>query len=121
MVCSTVTWSDQSQVSVVELQHLMLNVGETVTEEQVEAMLIAVDTDGDRELDFDEFFAVMTGAPPPPELSLLRRPRLPCSVLVSAASTLTQLMHMPAPLVGELSDRAHPTCPPLFVCVRPSC
>merc|ERR1712118_142763 len=42
-------------VTASELKHVMNNFGETVTDEEVEAMIQQADADGDGELSFDDF------------------------------------------------------------------
>merc|ERR1719449_471521 len=43
-------------VTASELKHVMNNFGETVTDEEVEAMIQQADEDGDGELSFDDFY-----------------------------------------------------------------
>ena len=45
-----------------ELRHVMLNLGEQVTEEECDALVEEADTDGDGCIDFDEFYIMMTSA-----------------------------------------------------------
>eukprot|EP01050_Picozoa_sp_SAG11_P002008 SAG11_NODE_97_length_16960_cov_22.407405_2_plen_786_part_00 len=52
---------EDSSISVTELTHILKNLGERHDEELVDTMLDLVDADGNRELDFEEFFDVMTG------------------------------------------------------------
>lgn len=42
-----------------ELKHVITSLGEEPTDEEIEEMIIAVDTNGDGEIDFDEFLALM--------------------------------------------------------------
>merc|ERR1719326_1287094 len=43
-------------VTASELKHVMNNFGETVTDEEVEAMIQQADEDGDGELSFEDFY-----------------------------------------------------------------
>jgi calmodulin len=43
-------------VTASELKHVMNNFGETVTDEEVEAMIQQADADGDGELSFEDFY-----------------------------------------------------------------
>merc|ERR1719487_1559583 len=43
-------------VTAAELKHVMNNFGETVTDEEVEAMIQQADADGDGELSFEDFY-----------------------------------------------------------------
>merc|ERR1719487_2484703 len=43
-------------VTASELKHVMNNFGETVTDEEVEAMIQQADQDGDGELSFEDFY-----------------------------------------------------------------
>ena len=45
-----------------ELRHVMLNLGEQVTEEECDALVEEADTDGDGCIDYDEFYIMMTSA-----------------------------------------------------------
>jgi Ca2+-binding EF-hand superfamily protein/CRP-like cAMP-binding protein len=52
---------DGATVSGSELSHMLNMFGENASEKRVDEMLDLVDANGDREIDFEEFFAVMTG------------------------------------------------------------
>lgn len=53
--------SGDGVVKSTELMHMLINLGEEVTEELVEDMVKLVDVDGDGQIDFEEFFKVMCG------------------------------------------------------------
>lgn len=53
---------DEDGISSTELRHMLLNLGEYVSEHLVADMVIIVDENGDRTIDFQEFVEVMTGA-----------------------------------------------------------
>ena len=46
-------------ISKVELKHLMSNLGQKLSDEELDAMMGEVDTDGNGEIDFDEFKQMM--------------------------------------------------------------
>ncbi|XP_035681695.1 calmodulin-like [Branchiostoma floridae] len=48
-------------ISAEELRDIMKNLGEAMSVDDVDEMIEAVDTDGDGQINFDEFVAMMTG------------------------------------------------------------
>lgn len=44
---------------VVQLRHVMINLGEKLSDEEVEQMIKEADMDGDGQVDFDEFVKMM--------------------------------------------------------------
>lgn len=44
---------------VVQLRHVMINLGEKLTDEEVEQMIKEADLDGDGQVDYDEFVKMM--------------------------------------------------------------
>lgn len=46
-------------ISAVELRHIMTNLGEKLTDEEVDEMLTEADPDGDGQINYDEFVKVM--------------------------------------------------------------
>jgi len=46
-------------VYVVQLRHVMINLGEKLSDEEVEQMIKEADMDGDGQVDFDEFVKMM--------------------------------------------------------------
>jgi len=42
-------------ISAAELRHVMTNLGEKLTDEEVDAMIKEADTDGDGQVDYNEF------------------------------------------------------------------
>lgn len=51
---------DDGSVSTTELMHMLINLGEDVSEQLVEDMVNLVDDNGDKEISFEEFRAIMT-------------------------------------------------------------
>lgn len=49
-------------ISAAELRHVMINLGEKLTEEEVELMIKEADTDGDGQVNYEEFVRMMLGA-----------------------------------------------------------
>lgn len=49
-------------ISAAELRHVMINLGEKLTEEEVEMMIKEADTDGDGQVNYEEFVKMMNGA-----------------------------------------------------------
>ncbi|KAE9593937.1 hypothetical protein Lal_00016892 [Lupinus albus] len=47
-------------ISAAELQHVMTNLGEKLTDEEVNEMIREADVDGDRQINYEEFVKVMT-------------------------------------------------------------
>jgi serine/threonine-protein phosphatase 2B regulatory subunit len=56
-------------VGAAELRHVLINIGEQVTDEEVDEMIRMVDKDGDGQVSFDEFYEMVTGKQPPPGLA----------------------------------------------------
>ena len=53
-------------ISPAELRHVMTNLGEALTDEEIDDMIRAADIDGDGQVNFEEFRIMMTGARPSP-------------------------------------------------------
>jgi len=45
-----------------ELRHVMMNLGEKITEEECDAMVEEADIDGDGSINYEEFYGMMTSA-----------------------------------------------------------
>ena len=45
-----------------ELRHVMMNLGEKISEEECDAMVEEADTDGDGCINYEEFYQMMTSA-----------------------------------------------------------
>merc|ERR1719331_1369559 len=56
-----------------QLRHVLINIGEQVTDEEVDEMIRMCDKDGDGQVSFEEFYEMVTGGKKPP-LSLLGTP-----------------------------------------------
>lgn len=57
-------------VGAAEIRHVLINIGENVTDEEVDEMIRMVDKDGDGQVSFDEFYEMVTGGKkPPPSLT----------------------------------------------------
>ena len=48
-------------VGAAELRHVLVNIGENVTDEEVDEMIRMCDTDGDGQVSYDEFYKMVTG------------------------------------------------------------
>lgn len=48
-------------VGAAELRHVLVNIGENVTDEEVDEMIKMCDTDGDGQVSYDEFYKMVTG------------------------------------------------------------
>lgn len=58
-------------VGAAEIRHVLINIGESPTDEEVDEMIKMVDKDGDGQVSFDEFYAMVTkGKQPPPGLGV---------------------------------------------------
>jgi len=55
-----------SFVGAAELRHVLVNIGENVSDEEVDEMIRMCDKDGDGQVSFDEFFRMVTGGRDPP-------------------------------------------------------
>lgn len=56
-------------IGAAEIRHILINIGEQVTDEEVDEMIRMVDKDGDGQVSWDEFYSMVTGGQkPPPEL-----------------------------------------------------
>jgi len=53
-------------VGAAEIRHVLVNIGENVTDEEVDEMIRMVDKDGDGQVSFDEFYEMVTGGKAPP-------------------------------------------------------
>ena len=49
-------------ISRMELRHVMMNLGEKISEEECDAMVEEADTDGDGSINYEEFYLMMTSA-----------------------------------------------------------
>ncbi|RLN95005.1 hypothetical protein BBJ28_00024308, partial [Nothophytophthora sp. Chile5] len=59
-------------VGAAEIRHVLINIGESPTDEEVDEMIKMVDKDGDGQVSFDEFYAMVTkGKQPPPGLGVV--------------------------------------------------
>ena len=53
-------------VGAAEIRHVLINIGEQPTDEEVDEMIRMVDKDGDGQVSFDEFYEMVTGGKKPP-------------------------------------------------------
>lgn len=53
-------------VGAAEIRHVLVNIGEQVTDEEVDEMIKMVDTDGDGQVSWEEFYNMVTGGKNPP-------------------------------------------------------
>ena len=53
-------------IGAAEIRHILINIGEQVTDEEVDEMIRMVDRDGDGQVSFDEFYEMVTGGKKPP-------------------------------------------------------
>jgi serine/threonine-protein phosphatase 2B regulatory subunit len=62
-------------VGAAEIRHVLINIGESPTDEEVDEMIRMIDKDGDGQVSFDEFYAMVTGGKqPPPGLGVSAAP-----------------------------------------------
>ena len=54
-------------VGAAEIRHVLINIGETVTDEEVDEMIRMVDQDGDGQVSFEEFYVMVSGRKTVPE------------------------------------------------------
>lgn len=61
-------------VGAAEIRHVLINIGEQVTDEEVDEMIRMVDSDGDGQVSWVEFYSMVTGGKtPPPGLGMEAR------------------------------------------------
>jgi serine/threonine-protein phosphatase 2B regulatory subunit len=53
-------------IGAAEIRHILINIGEQVSDEEVDEMIRMVDKDGDGQVSWDEFYAMVTGGKKPP-------------------------------------------------------
>ncbi|KAF0692419.1 Aste57867_16513 [Aphanomyces stellatus] len=53
-------------VGAAEIRHVLINIGESPTDEEVDEMIRMVDLDGDGQVSFEEFYKMVTGGKEPP-------------------------------------------------------
>eukprot|EP01006_Ploeotia_vitrea_P031625 TRINITY_DN63957_c0_g1_i1.p1 TRINITY_DN63957_c0_g1~~TRINITY_DN63957_c0_g1_i1.p1 ORF type:complete len:596 (-),score=78.50 TRINITY_DN63957_c0_g1_i1:113-1900(-) len=53
-------------IGAAEIRHVLINIGEQVTDEEVDEMIRMVDFDGDGQVSWDEFYSMVTGGKKPP-------------------------------------------------------
>lgn len=53
-------------VGAAEIRHVLINIGEQVTDEEVDEMIRMVDSDGDGQVSWEEFYGMVTGGKKPP-------------------------------------------------------
>jgi serine/threonine-protein phosphatase 2B regulatory subunit len=53
-------------VGAAEIRHVLINIGEQVTDEEVDEMIRMVDSDGDGQVSWEEFYSMVTGGKKPP-------------------------------------------------------
>ena len=53
-------------VGAAEIRHVLINIGEQPTDEEVDEMIRMVDKDGDGQVSFEEFYEMVTGGRKPP-------------------------------------------------------
>eukprot|EP00904_Undaria_pinnatifida_P003072 jgi/Undpi1/12766/HiC_scaffold_6.g02434.m1 len=53
-------------VGAAEIRHVLINIGEQVTDDEVDEMIRMVDRDGDGQVSFTEFYQMVTGGNSPP-------------------------------------------------------
>jgi serine/threonine-protein phosphatase 2B regulatory subunit len=56
-------------IGAAEIRHILINIGEQVTDEEVDEMIRMVDKDGDGQVSWDEFYEMVAGKKPPSGLS----------------------------------------------------
>mmetsp|Transcript_20507 Transcript_20507/g.18646 ORF Transcript_20507/g.18646 Transcript_20507/m.18646 type:complete len:684 (+) Transcript_20507:148-2199(+) len=77
-------------IGAAEIRHVLINIGENVTDEEVDEMIRMIDTDGDGQVSFEEFYSMVTnGGTPPPNFGIESR-----------GNGVTLKVSGPAPLTG---------------------
>lgn len=61
-------------VGAAELRHVLVNIGENVTDEEVDEMIRMCDKDGDGQVSYEEFYRMVTGGRAPPGAAPERAP-----------------------------------------------
>jgi hypothetical protein len=56
---------ENNYVGAAEIRHVLVNIGENVTDEEVDEMIRMCDRDGDGQVSYDEFYRMVTGRDPP--------------------------------------------------------
>ncbi len=54
-------------VGAAEIRHVLINIGEQVTDEEVDEMIRMVDSDGDGQVSWEEFYSMVTGGKKAPQ------------------------------------------------------
>jgi Ca2+-binding EF-hand superfamily protein len=58
-------------VGAAEIRHVLVNIGENVTDEEIDEMIRMCDRDGDGQVSFDEFYRMVTGGREPPSANAM--------------------------------------------------
>jgi Ca2+-binding EF-hand superfamily protein len=58
-------------VGAAEIRHVLVNIGENVTDEEIDEMIRMCDRDGDGQVSFEEFYRMVTGGKEPPSANAL--------------------------------------------------
>lgn len=82
-------------VGAAEIRHVLINIGESPTDEEVDEMIKMVDKDGDGQVSFDEFYAMVTkGKQPPPGLGVGAAKAPPEAAAAGGAASGAQAIQM---------------------------
>lgn len=94
---------NNSFVGAAEIRHILVNIGENATDEEIDEMVSMIDKDGDGQVAFDEFYAMVTGGRPAPAL---RKVPAPGSAPLSARGGQRSARGTAAPRAGLLQGGA---------------
>lgn len=71
-------------VGAAEIRHVLTNIGEQVTDEEVDEMIRMVDLDGDGQVSFEEFYSMVTAGKKPPANLLEAKGKISILILTSS-------------------------------------
>ncbi|KAG5192410.1 putative calcineurin subunit B [Tribonema minus] len=89
-------------IGAAEIRHVLINIGEQVTDEEVDEMIRMADHDGDGQVSFDEFYGMVTGGrKPPPGLGGAARPAAGTAPSMGGTMVLAGTMQQAGPNVVQ--------------------
>jgi Ca2+-binding EF-hand superfamily protein len=88
-------------IGAAEIKHVVINIGEQVTDEEVDEMIRMVDSDGDGQVSWPEFYSMVTGGDKPPQELPGNRASQSVKGVTSIISSSTKL-NGPAPSGAQI-------------------